>query len=250
MNETMRAKVIHKTHVAKAELVTDPMMRSKTQSKVLHFDIPTGRWRDGAFDCCIIPLHPVFLATYCFPLITLGQVMTRINYTFCANRSDGSRSLCPRAFYVMLTIAFFNLFVQGLLVGVVQLLISASNGLQQAPRVGPLHFLVMFGFSIFMLVVHTKTRNRIRRAYSIGDDMSCLGDCCCAFFCTLCSITQMARHTANYHTTHRARCCTPTGLDEEWDDYEFLKGTQYHPDFFNGSQNDPGYSRSTMPMMV
>ena len=93
---------------------------------------------------------------------------------------------------------------------------------------------------IFIIVVHTKTRNRIRRAYSIGNDMSCLGDCCCAFWCSACSICQMARHTANYHNTHRARCCTPTGLDEEWDDYDFL----------SVEQSDHSPPRSMMPMMV
>jgi Cys-rich protein (TIGR01571 family) len=104
---------------------------------------------------------------------------------------------------------------------------------------GLFQMLIMFTLMIFILVVHTQTRNRIRRAYSIGNNMSCLGDCCCAFWCGMCSICQMARHTANYHNTHRARCCTPTGLDEEWDDYDFL------------SVEQNGYPpRSVVPMMV
>ena len=246
MNETMRAKVLHKTHVAKAELVSsqsDSKMYSKHQSKSLQFDIPTGRWRDGIFDCCIIPMHPVFFATYCYPLITLGQVMTRIKFNFC-----GGGGICPRAFYVMLTVTIVKIILPSLFGGFSQLIsamrtfnVPNSGGdVPDAIGLGFSQYLFMLGFLIFYVVVHTMTRNRIRRAYSIGNDMFCLGDCCCAFWCSACSVCQMARHTANYHNTHRARCCTPTGLDEEWDDYDFLKVTQ----------NNHASSRSAMPMMV
>ena len=343
MNETFRAKVLHKTQVTKAALVssttghspqksssssskTDPLMvtslknPSSLQEK---FDIPTGRWRDGIFDCCIMPLHPVFFATYCFPLITLGQVMTRIKYNICggayccgggasssaaaANGHSRQSKIYPRAFYVMFAVTVVKLvffsnigdnlkmifyMYSGAGMGSDYYTENAYNPYSYSGSSGSssgwyedeewqsffnstefeddfyeqwfnnndpysqtsgtnvsasvylgIYRLLAMALSIFILVVHTTTRNRIRRAYSIGDDMSCLGDCCCAWWCSVCSICQMARHTANYHTTHRARCCTPNGLDEEWDDFDFLPVTTTQHD-------NPHSSRSTLPIMV
>jgi Cys-rich protein (TIGR01571 family) len=314
MNESFRAKVLHKTNVARAELDSTSLLTPKsdpnqsTSKRRVQFDIPTGRWRDGIFDCCIMPFHPIVFLTYCWPLITLGQVMTRIQFKICGGR-DNQSQFCPRAFYVMLTITIINTVIQLMFSGIGQLVALAftfnnamfgmGNNLNAATAynpyansnagsftfnddaltammngtttfsddaftkimnqqisnqvststsgssvasvmgIGVFQFMVMLGLLIFIMVVHTKTRNRIRRAYSIGNDMSCLGDCCCAFWCGICSICQMARHTANYHNTHRARCCTPTGLDEEWDDYDFLTVDPY-----DDSQ------RSTTPMVV
>jgi Cys-rich protein (TIGR01571 family) len=322
MNETFRAKVLRKTQVAKAELVataqslsiskSDPLMKlNNASNQQLQFDIPTGRWRDGIFDCCIMPFHPVFLLTYCWPMITLGQVMTRIKFNVCGGSDNRSNRTCPRAFYIMLAITIVSTIIQGFFTGISQVLtllfsfgtmFGMGNNLDAATAYNPYAFpgsssgggagtglsddlfasifngttfdddafqqmiqqqqsqisnnasgpgvpflgmglvqiLLMLSLFIFMLVVHTKTRNRIRRAYSIGNNTFWLGDCCCAFWCGTCSICQMARHTANYHNTHRARCCTPTGLDEEWDDY----------DFFTVAQDGHHPPRSVMPMMV
>jgi Cys-rich protein (TIGR01571 family) len=107
------------------------------------------------------------------------------------------------------------------------------------------YFLVIC-VSILIVVTHTRTRNHIRRTYSIGTDMSCWGDCCCALCCSFCSTCQMARHTANYHTVHRSRCCTSTGLDEEWDEYDFNSSSSSSSLSVSGDHS----SRITTPMMV
>lgn len=312
MNKTFRGKVLHKTHVAKAELVSnsDPLMNSKNPSKRLQFDIPTGRWRDGILDFCIIPFHPLFFLTYCWPMVALGQVMTRIKFNICGGSNSRTNRNCPSAFYIMLTVTIVNIIFQMFFSGIGQTIYlmftfystmlgggslnaasayypsatfpgdssggdgmtfsddqfaalfnstsfdddafqkmmtsqisSQSSGIDEPSYflgMGLFQMLVMISLYIFIMVVHTKTRNQIRRAYSIGNNMSCLGDCCCATWCGVCSICQMARHTANYHTTHRARCCTTTGLDEEWEDHDFLSVDQ-------SAQSAP---RSTSPMMV
>ena len=323
MNKTFRGKVLHKTHVAKAELVSnsDPLMNSKNPSKRLQFDIPTGRWRDGILDFCIIPFHPLFFLTYCWPMVALGQVMTRIKFNICGGSNSRTNRNCPSAFYIMLTVTIVNIIFQMFFSGIGQTIylmftfystmlgggsLNAASAYASLPEMqkdesdwafsddqlanffnvsddqlanlfngtatddafqkmmtsqinsqvssqlsgsdepsyflgmGLFQMLVMISLYIFIMVVHTKTRNQIRRAYSIGNNMSCLGDCCCATWCGVCSICQMARHTANYHTTHRARCCTTTGLDEEWEDHDFLSVDQ-------SAQSAP---RSTSPMMV
>ena len=249
MNESFRAKVLHKTGMARPELVYTPSFVSKSdpfisnQSNRVKFHIPTGRWRDGIFDFCILPLHPVVFVTYLWPLITLGQVMTRIQFKICGD-SDNRSQFCPPAFDVMLAITIISLVFQLMFGGIVNMLLlvfrmdipSETSYDGGDEMVEGLHFMVKLGLLIFITVVHTKTRNQMRRAYSIGSDRSCVGDCCCAFWCGFCSISQMARHTANYHNTHRARCCTPNGLDEEWEDYDFLTvDPNVHPQRFTGA---------------
>lgn len=237
MNESFQAVVLRKTQVAKAELVGS----SRTK---LNFDIPTGRWRDGIFDCFIIePIHSQCCLTWCFPYIALGQIMTRLNLNVCGQSSNIPRSeqgYC-KPFYVMCIIAFtlwfFNFInIQASLVAMSIIWATPSspygNG-SSADKVpvfqpGLLYIIVAYAAMIYMIVVHTKTRNKLRRKYRIGTNDSCLGDCCCATFCSGYSICQMARHTAEYHHTHRARCCTETGLDEEWDEYDYetsIEGT-------------------------
>lgn len=67
-------------------------------------------------------------------------------------------------------------------------------------------------FLVYMMIAIINTRRYIRNKYAIREQ-SCQGmeDCCCAFWCTGCTICQMARHTADYDT-YNARCCTRTGL--------------------------------------
>ena len=55
----------------------------------------------------------------------------------------------------------------------------------------------------------TKTRYYIREKYSIHGSL--IGDCCLAFWCGCCTITQMARHTTDYDV-YPGRCCTYNGL--------------------------------------
>lgn len=68
-------------------------------------------------------------------------------------------------------------------------------------------------FWLFVLVVTIRTRAYIRNKYNIPEKHCCHGceDFCCSFWCTMCTICQMARHTADYQT-YSAGCCTEDGL--------------------------------------
>jgi Cys-rich protein (TIGR01571 family) len=55
-------------------------------------------------------------------------------------------------------------------------------------------------------------RKSIRNKYHIAAGAcGCCEDCCCAYWCHLCTLCQLARHTADYRV-HEAYCCNPTGL--------------------------------------
>ena len=70
---------------------------------------------------------------------------------------------------------------------------------------------------LYALIVMIKLRMRIRSKYNIPEK-NCTGceDCCCIFFCTCCSMVQMAHQTANYDEI-RPVCCNDTGLQPSWD---------------------------------
>ena len=67
-------------------------------------------------------------------------------------------------------------------------------------------------FLILFIVLLARTRYRIRSRYAIPE-RNCSGceDCCCALWCTCCTVSQMARHTADYEN-YAALCCSETGL--------------------------------------
>jgi len=65
---------------------------------------------------------------------------------------------------------------------------------------------------ILFVALAARTRGRIRSRYGIPE-RDCRGceDCCCAFWCGCCTVSQMARHTADYEN-YAALCCSETGL--------------------------------------
>ena len=70
-------------------------------------------------------------------------------------------------------------------------------------------------FYCYVIVLMMRTRAYIRQRFAIPEH-ACRGceDCCYAVFLPICTVTQMARHTADYDITPAA-CCTDTGLSEQ-----------------------------------
>lgn len=211
--------------------------------------IPVGRWRDGICDfakngCC----HPMCcLACWCEPL-ALGQVMTRLNLSPCCARTPGGKlgrflhesdeggssdsKLQPqnvrRPFWTAFKVLAVLLFVE---IAVDQAFdywidpyfaydVDGDGNVVMEYAVVPTWVLAMIGaralmrfaFFLYTLVLTMKTRAFVRNRYQIPET-TCRGceDCCCAFWLPCCTITQMARHTADYDH-YPAACCTETGL--------------------------------------
>lgn len=204
VGETFRALVLRKGPLAKAELISESMAEYGSS-----FDIPTGKWRDGICDCCTYgACHAQCWLAGCCSLLALGQLMTRLNLTPlgkpASSRLRGYTSPC----YVMtfLVAIYWFCFV-----------VPYYATLIKDPSTKPSlwYNVVVISFLVFFFVAHTRTRNLLRRKYKIGNSYGCLGDCCCAYWCSPCSVCQMASHTADYRNRHKARCCTETGLDED-----------------------------------
>ncbi|EED95200.1 predicted protein [Thalassiosira pseudonana CCMP1335] len=73
-------------------------------------------------------------------------------------------------------------------------------------------FYLDIAFFIFIIVLAVRTRSYLRARSNIPE-RNCAGceDCCCVFWCSCCTLTQMARHTYDFDK-YQAVCCNSTGI--------------------------------------
>jgi Cys-rich protein (TIGR01571 family) len=211
-------------------------------------DIPVGYWKDGImnwfkFGVChqvvwnsvVCPLSKYFCFLYVYCLlqtsqrflrydrmltlvfqsffiisVLLGQITTRVDFDFIGRPRDNVGSLSNRSM-MLLVICFWLLMNVGLFAGY-DAKWSQDIELSIADLIALL--LVngaMFGFIVF---VTQSARSSIREKFMIRENCCYdLEDLCCATFCLPCTISQMARHTANYND-YEAVCCSKSGLPD------------------------------------
>ena len=76
---------------------------------------------------------------------------------------------------------------------------------------------LIFGFDLWLVVGLTCARGEMRRRHEIPGDCcgdGCLGDCCCAYWCSCCTVIQMHRHTHDEYQ-HRYVLGSKTGLQHQ-----------------------------------
>jgi len=118
-------------------------------------------------------------------------------------------------FRILLVFSIFS-FLAGGLVEFNQLIQPTAGGVSPdapvwARAMQAAMYFIYFGCSVFLIDLVYRTRLYIRQTYAIPGH-SWL-DLLYAWFFAPCSISQMARHTADYEQ-HQASCCTETGLNE------------------------------------
>lgn len=170
-------------------------------------NIPSGRWRDGTFSCFAFgPFHPACLMGFFCAAPLLGQVQTRLGLSFLGT-PQGSFQTASTPFRIWMAIVVITV-----LICIIILSIEAIRVLYN-----------LFSNLLFILIVGVTmiTRIYVRAKYSIPAEqcqyvsgLPQLEDCCCALWCTGCTICQMARHTADYGR-HPAGCCTDNGMHND-----------------------------------
>lgn len=148
----------------------------------------------------------------CFPLSVLaGQIMHRLKLTWLGN--EGSIAETASTFRILLSItAVYFLLGQFLKYSPLAFIDEDGNVSPTAMIFIEWRYFLSIIFAIFTIIIATRTRRRIRAKYGIPAK-NC-GECedfCCSLWCTCCTLSQMARHTADYET-YAARCCSETGL--------------------------------------
>jgi Cys-rich protein (TIGR01571 family) len=76
---------------------------------------------------------------------------------------------------------------------------------------------VNISFTAYTIIAMMRARKHIRHKYRIPETY-CHGceDFCCAFWCGCCTVSQMARHTADY-STQTAEWCSKDGLQNNFE---------------------------------
>lgn len=167
---------------------------------------PTGRWKDGLFDCCSAgACHPSLCCAVWCDKVSLAQIMTRMSLTWLGEPGPGVSTKNTFAVVVALFVAY-TVFANAL----------ELASLEFTPDTLPVAISVLkavggFFFAVWSVYAVCKTRQSVRDQYSIPEER-CGGceDLCCSVFCTCCTLSQMARHTGEYET-YRGVCCTSTG---------------------------------------
>jgi Cys-rich protein (TIGR01571 family) len=140
--------------------------------------------------------------------------MTRMNLT--PYGTSWSRS--PFKFMLLVFVGFLVIYY-GIFLAMIVYAAQFPHG--EVPNHSPYYSMMVtvknclhVAFSIYVVILICQTRAHVRRTYAIPE-ASCRGceDCCCAYWCSCCTVAQMARHTADYRKYHAA-CCSETGLGD------------------------------------
>ena len=202
--DVFRALVIEPSVSVQAQAITNTV---NNRSHHHPHNIPTGHWRDSLCGCCSLGCcHPSCCLSFFFFPVLLGQVMTRMKLSMTGMPSN-QRSASWSPFRVILISV---IIVAGIQYSVAQRVNSSMDN-DVVQRLG---HATLFVFGVYLLVLLVRTRYHIRETYEIPEQC-CIGceDCCCVYWCGVCTVSQMARHTADYRT-YQAYYCTETGLGE------------------------------------
>jgi len=181
-------------------------------SAIPRASVPVGHWKDELCDCCKLgAIHPAVWNACCCPLVLVGQVMHRLKLTWLGDEGSIAQTTATFRILLLMTIIYH-------IISVIMYWLPLAF-LDEYRRPTDTYVKIVYGryiliglFGIFTIILTCKTRRRIRERYSIPE-RQCKGceDFCCAYWCTCCTVAQMARHTADYET-YAGLCCSETGM--------------------------------------
>lgn len=180
-------------------------------------DAPLYQWKDGICDCCRLGVvHPSFLNACCCPQILMAQVLTRMRMNWLGTPSVEGE--WKKTFQRVLTIVVVYFTLSTIFAPPAPDFTVDGKIIQNSPP-APVWLVIVSNlingaFGLYTVIVLMKLRKAVRTRYHIPEQ-NCPGmeDFCCSFWCTCCTVAQLARHTANYED-RRAIYCSKTGLPE------------------------------------
>lgn len=176
-------------------------------------NVVTGKWKDDLCSCCSRGLcHPSLCCAWWCGICSLAQVMTRMELDWCGKPAP--ESAWRNTFRTILILSIVIYVVLSVLGGVANALYPPNEeGVQENNPISAAQNLVNLAYFIYIMVIMVRTRGHVREKYGI--EGSCLGDCCCGYWCSCCVLSQMARQTHDYDAEPveccSGACCTPTG---------------------------------------
>lgn len=184
----------------------------------------SGKWKDDIFACTRYGIfHPSFLCACCCQFVLLAQVMTRLRLDWKAAPAQGDEWKKT----------FRNVVVISVIYGVLSTLLTPAADIEgdyddiqsiieNTPDPNPFAQFLNMVYGLYILYVVMKARKLVRERNGIPEK-HCIGceDIACACCCTCCTVSQLARETADYDTEEGA-FFTTDGLKEKTDESEPL----------------------------
>jgi len=164
----------------------------------------TGAWKDGLCDCARYGIfHPTFINALCCPLILLGQVMTRLKLDWLARPASDEdfKKTFKITVGIFIVYTLFGMFFSPS----IDVSTEVDDDRIIAENDNSVYNFVNFIYGVFLVVVMTVVRKMVREKYQIPEQR-CIGceDFCCAFWCSCCTVSQLARQTADYDVNEGA----------------------------------------------
>ncbi len=204
--------------------VSPHVNRSETDSffATPEIPVPVGQWRDDLCDCLRFgPFHPSFICGWCMPQLLNAQIMTRLKLDWLGlEATEEGRKNTYRNVVIVILLYFFLSNVFNVPSPTIE---SNENGqfVVTSPPPSPIlvaiNNVINISFTAYTIIAMMRARKYIRLKYRIPETY-CHGceDFCCAFWCGCCTVSQMARHTADY-AKQRAAWCSTDGLHTDVD---------------------------------
>ena len=182
--------------------------------------VPMGGWRDRLCDCVAFgAMHPVNINTLFCPLLSLGQIMTRLNLDVFGRpmkiRADSWSTMW--SITIFWSVMNFFIYLAYNYKWSHQLSLTASDYIAVSVLNAAGILYTIYAVSATRAVVRDMYDIREYRFYDLEDN-------CCATFCLCATICQMHRHTSPYDKCE-AHACTKTGLRDHAN-IDFMKPQQ------------------------
>ncbi|KAL7536682.1 hypothetical protein ACHAXR_007331, partial [Thalassiosira sp. AJA248-18] len=161
----------------------------------------------------IVVVSVMVYVIMCFGMLLVGQIMQRLKLTWLGNEGGTpAQTKATLRILVLITVVYI-VTNHGILTCLQLAAVDEYGPTDQYFYVLNVRDLLALSFRLFLFVLVCKTRKRIREKYSIPEEHKCDGfeDCCCAYWCTCCTLVQMARHTDDYET-YAGLCCSEAGM--------------------------------------
>mmetsp|Transcript_35995 Transcript_35995/g.40089 ORF Transcript_35995/g.40089 Transcript_35995/m.40089 type:complete len:392 (+) Transcript_35995:262-1437(+) len=210
---------------------------------------PIGVWSSGLCDFCAEGYcHASLCNAIFFPYILMGQILTRMKLSLFGNPAIGYEYKRATCYWILITLGYIAIrfsLRSCLETGIID---AIKNTLDDDEVTKDLHDVVKkmkhtYGKNcskdnyktlrtinivwIFLtMFVLIKLRRKVRQVYKISQSCPC-EDCFYSIFFSCCTVSQLARQTADYQQ-QRAYCCTDTGLAKGFLESQQQQQQQWH----------------------
>ncbi|OEU07584.1 hypothetical protein FRACYDRAFT_251005 [Fragilariopsis cylindrus CCMP1102] len=209
-------------------------------------NVPLGVWSTELCDCCAEGCcHASCCNATFFPFILMGQVLTRMKLSWCGNTSIGHEYKRSTCYWILLTLGYigirmslrscpvdYTVIIQDILddddiTEYIKKTLKKTSEHCFKDNSDTLTKTVTTIWFFLTMCVLIKLRRKVRKAYQIRQSCPC-EDVIVSVVCSCCTVSQLARQTADYHQ-NRAYCCTDTGLAEGVVEFDQQHACYNHP---------------------